>query len=446
MPENFYMPHVLYLILMLLKNCKIISREGMTAADILIEGEKIKKIGKDIKRNGLKGEDVINVKNLPVIPGLIDAHVHMRDFKESFKEDFFTGTKAAIAGGFTTIIDMPNTNPPVTDKKTFDDRIATAERKAVVDFCLNFGIKDGNLEMISKVNPASFKIYMDGSLGRVGDDTLEHAVRSGRVAVHPEDAGIIERNLKYLNDREDFLFHGNIREPKAEEVAVKKASMLAKKYKKSVHLCHISYRKSLNYLNEYTTSEVTPHHLLLTESDLKEKEGFAKTNPPIRSPLDLRALWTALKAGRIDIIASDHAPHTVSEKEEDMPECPSGIPNLDVTLKLMLTLVNRRTLSLTDIVRLMAKNPARIFKIKGKGEIREGMDADIVILDMKEKGKIEADEFYSKAKYSPFEGWKTTGGVRQVILRGTLAFDDGEIIINKGSGRYMEIEGVEGDT
>jgi len=428
-----------YLIIMLLKNCKIISPEGMVAADVLIEGEKIKKIGRNVKRAGLKGEDVVNVKNMPVIPGLIDAHVHMRDFRESFKEDFFTGTKAAIAGGFTTIIDMPNTKPPVVDQKTFDDRINTAARKAVADFCLNFGIRDENPEMISKVNPASFKIYMDGSLGRVGDDTLERAVKSGKVSVHPEDSGIIERNLKnpeYLNDREDFSFHNDIRGPEAEEVAVKKVCELAEKHEKSVHLCHISYRKSLNYLNENTTSEVTPHHLLLTQSDLKEKGGVAKTNPPLRSLRDSRALWTALKAGKIDVIASDHAPHTVSEKEGDLLECPSGIPNLDVTSRLMLTLVNKRTLSLNDIVRLMARNPARIFKIADKGEIKEGMDADIVILNMKERGKIEADEFHSKAKYSPFEGWKTMGGVKQVILRGKLAVDEGEIIIKKGSGNY----------
>ncbi|MBU2560237.1 amidohydrolase family protein, partial [archaeon] len=253
---------------------------------------------------------------------------------------------------------------------------------------------------------------------------------------HAEDAGTIERNKKYIKGG-DFLAHGQIREPRAEELAVKKVAEIAQRLEKRVHICHISSRKGLAQLNNFTSSEATPHHLLLTETDLKEKKGVAKTNPPLRSHLDLKMLWEALRAGRIQIIASDHAPHIESEKEKGVLEAPSGIPNLDVMSKLFLTLVNKGTIPLPALATLMCTNPARIFNIEQKGEIAAGKDADILILDMEKTGKIDPTEFYSKAKYSPFEGWKTKGAVETVILRGKVAFEDDDFNIKKGHGKMI---------
>jgi dihydroorotase len=416
----------------LLKDCKIIRSGEILTADILIEGEKIAKIGKD-----LRGEEVVNMRGRPVIPGIVDVHVHMRDFGEGYKEDFFSGSRAALAGGVTTFVDMPNSSPPVVDAGTFEKRIKEAERKSLVDFGLNLGITSENLEEIKKVDPVACKIYMDGTLGEIEEEVLRDAIeKCPRVAVHAEDAGIIKRNLEYFKGKGGFLVHGHIREPKAEEEAVKKVSQIAAMLEKPIHLCHISYRKSLNHLNRFTTCEATPHHLLLTETELKELEGVAKTNPPLRSPRDVKALWGALKNGRIDVIASDHAPHAEDEKEEEVAVAPSGVPNLDVMLRLFLTLVNKGTLTLFDVVRLMCENPAKIFGID-KGEIKEGRDADLLVLNLREKGKIEADEFYSKAKYSPFEGWRTKGDVERVFLRGRLAFEDGEFMVKKGYGKWI---------
>lgn len=416
----------------LLKNCKIIGPEDIIPGDILIEGEKIVEIGKD-----LRGDDSIDVKGRPVIPGIVDAHVHMRDFKDSKKEDFYSGSRAALAGGVTTFIDMPNSNPPVVDAKTFKMRVKEAERKSVADFGINFGITPDNLPELNEISPTACKVYMDGTLGEIDDETLKKAAENCNIAAfHAEDAETIERNMKYI-DGTDFLLHGQVREPRAEKIAVKKVADMAQRLKKSMHICHISCRKSLGHLNDFTTSEVTPHHLLLTETDLMEKKGVAKTNPPLRSHRDLRSLWDTLKANRIDIIASDHAPHRESEKEEDVFEAPPGIPNLDVMSRLLLTLVNKRTISLFDVVRLMSKNPARIFKLEDKGEIAAGKDADILILDMDEKGRIDVDEFYSKAKYSPFEGWKTVGKVDTVLLRGEVAYEDGQFNIKRGHGKMV---------
>jgi dihydroorotase len=417
---------------MLLKNCKIIGPAERVSGDILIEGEKIVKIGKN-----LRGDESIDVKGRPVIPGIVDVHVHMRDFKGSNKEDFYSGSRAALAGGVTTFIDMPNSNPPVVDAKTFKTRIEEAKRKSVADFGINFGITQDNLQEFDSISPTACKIYLDGTLGKLDDETIENTIKKCIVpAFHAEDAETIERNTKYITDG-DFLLHGQIREPRAEEIAVKKVADMATKLEKRVHICHISSRKALVHLNNYTTSEATPHHLLLTETDLKEKKGIAKTNPPLRSHLDLRSLWDALKSGRINIIASDHAPHKESEKEAGALEAPSGIPNLDVMSRLFLTLVNKGTLSLFDMVRLMCSNPTKIFGIGHKGEIAVGKDADILILDMDEKGKIDASEFYSKAKYSPFDGWKTQGLVDTVILRGEVAYEDGDFNIKKGHGKMI---------
>lgn len=418
---------------MLLKNCKIISTKDIITGDILIENGRIKEIKKNIEK---RGENVINVQGKPVIPGLVDAHTHMRDFQEKHKEDYVSGTKAALAGGITTILDMPNTKPSVTTAGVFNNRIEIASKKSLVDFGINFGISD-NIEEIEKVSPPSYKIYMDNTLGEI-DKTIEEAfTKCDQVSVHAEDSKIINRNLEYVKDKNDFLFHASIREPKAEIDAIKNACKLAEKYKTKTHLCHVSCRKSLRYLNKYTTTEVTPHHLFLTEEYLRKFKGIAKTNPPLRTKMDLYVLWEALKTGRIDIVASDHAPHTIDEKERDLLECPSGIPNLDIMLKLMLKIVDRGTISLKDIVRLMSQNPARIFGIKNKGTIEVGKDADLVILNMKKEGKIDPTEFYSKAKYSPFEDWKTIGDTDTVILRGEIAFKDNDFWIKKGYGKYI---------
>ncbi len=397
---------------MLIKNCKIVTPREIINANILVEEERIADIGRTLKA---RGEEAINARGKPVIPGVIDAHVHMRDFEQNYKEDFYSGTCAALAGGVTTILDMPNSKPPVTSASLFQRRIETAQKKALVDFGINFGITSNNLNEIEKVNPVAFKIYMDGGLGEISDAALEEAIkRCPRVAVHAEDAAIIKRNAQFVKEDEDnFLIHGDIREPEAEERAVAKVCELAKRHRKHVHICHISYRKSLRYLNEYTTCEATPHHLLLTETELKEQGGVAKTNPPLRSPLDLRALWDALKSGRINMIASDHAPHRAREKEGAVLSTPSGMPNLDVTLRLFLTLVNKGTLTLQEFVALMCENPARIFGLGDKGAIERGKHADLLVLNMDKKGKIEADEFYSKAKYTP----SRAGALAEELIR-----------------------------
>lgn len=414
---------------MLLKNCKIVKSEKIINADILIDDDKIAKIGK-----GLKDKEVIDVKGKPVIPGLVDVHVHMRDFGQAYKEDFITGSRAAIAGGVTTFLDMPNTVPPVVDEVTYKKRLDEAQGKSLADYGINFGIAPDKINEIEKVDPAGYKVYLDGVLGEMSIDALEGAMSRCKrtIAFHAEDGSLIGRDIP-----EEFIDHARIRGPEVELSGVKKAVSLARKLKKRVHICHVSLASSLQYLNEYTTCEVTPHHLFLDEKYLIELEGFAKTNPPLRSERDARALVTALRDGRIDVVASDHAPHTLSEKEAGPAEAPSGIPNLEVTLRLLLTLVSKGVITLNRLVEVACENPAKIFGLK-KGFIEEGADADLMILNLKERGKIEGDEFYSKAKYTPFEGWRVVGSVDIGMLRGEVVYEDGEVVAKRGYGRQAE--------
>ncbi len=404
---------------MLLKNCRIVSSRGVVEGDILIEGGKIADIG-----GRLSGDDVIDVKRRFVMPGLVDLHVHMRDFKERSKEDFYSGSRAAVAGGITTYIDMPNSKPPVVDAETFERRLRMASQKSVADFGLNYGVTKENWASELEIEPTAYKIYMDGTLGEVDEQVIEGTIKlRDVVAVHAE---------------EPRFFVGRQRPPEAEVKAVRKVNAMAEKHRKKVHICHISSGQSLRYLTSYTSCEVTPHHLFLTEKELEEWRGIAKTNPPIRSVRDVKALWGALKTGRITAIASDHAPHKVKNKESDFDEALAGIPNLDVMLRLFLTAVNQRRITLPDLVRWMCENPAQLLGLEDKGKLNPGMDADMVVLDMGEKGRIEVDEFFSKAKYSPFEGRKVLGGVDKVFLRGTVVYRGGEITAKRGYGKPLK--------
>jgi len=426
---------------MLIKNCKIVSSSGITEGDILIEGEKIKEIGKGLKKEG----ETIDAKGKLVIPGVVDVHVHARDFEEKYKEDFTSCSMAAVANGVTTFLDMPNTRPAVDSESIFRERVKLAEKKSLCDFGLYFKITENNINEIEKVerassacSPVAFKAYLDSSLS---NEALENAVKLCRkVAVHAEDYRIIERNKKFLHDLDDFLVHGDIRENEAEYLAVRRACEIAAKHKKSIHICHATLPKSVETAKAAGASvEVTPHHLLLSDRDLNRLKGIAKTNPPLRSDAEVKILWEKLRENKIDIIASDHAPHALEEKKGNVETSPSGVPNLDVMLKLMLTLVNKGHLKIEDMAKLMCENPAQIFSLKNKGKIEEGKDADIVILDMEKEQAVKPEEFYSKAKYSPFAGWKTVGCAETTIIRGKIAYQDNDFSVKRGYGKYVVI-------
>ncbi|MBN2111755.1 amidohydrolase family protein [Candidatus Woesearchaeota archaeon] len=382
---------------MLIKNCRLVSSGKDIFRNILVKNGKIA----SITSKNLKADKEIDAKKNYVIPGIIDPHVHFREPGMTHKEDFFTGSVAAAAGGITTILDMPNTNPPTTTAELLKEKKHLA-RKSIVNYGLHFGAAIDNIKEIIKVRDkvASTKLFMNLSTGKMMIDDrikLEQIFEVSKiVAVHAE------------------------KEKVAEAVAY------SKKTGTPLYLCHISLKDEIDFLrkakNRKIFAEATPHHLFLTESDFRKQKGFADMKPNLKSKKDQDALWKAIDEGIIDTIGTDHAPHTKEEKRKK--EHPSGVPGCETALPLMLDAVNRGKISLTRVVRLMCVNPAKIFRIKNKGRLKEGYDADLTILDMNKKKKVQNKELFTKCKWSPFDGKILKGWPVITIVGGNVVFDE----------------------
>lgn len=363
-----------------------------------------------ISTGELKGEKTLKITHGIILPGFIDVHVHLRDFKQKKKETIRTGTMAALHGGITTVFDMPNTDPPIIDVKTFRKRMELFKEKAYSDHALGFLLRSNCTE--TKMTKADFyKIFMGASTGGVFSEDFDgdYSCAPGTVSVHAEDAEIIAQNPE--------------RPPEAEIRAINKALDAAERLKKPLNICHVSTAGGIEAILDrnlpWVSFEVTPHHLFLTKRDY-ERDPFLKVYPPLRDEGHRRALWRNFS--RIPIIASDHAPHTLEDKENGA----AGIPGLETEVALLLDAVNRGMLQLPDIVEKMHINPIRIFGIRNKG-LDVGKDADFTIVDMKREWTVKPEEFYTKAKWSPWEGRKLKGKVVMTVLRGKVVMENDEI-------------------
>jgi len=384
---------------------------------------------------------------------MIDAHVHLRDMDLSYKEDFTTGTAAAAAGGFTTVLDMPNTLPPTDSSSRLIEKIERAQSKILtnVGFHVAAVPDSAQISQMSRLGAYSLKLYMPNPISPLDiqdDNTILTLLQSSkesdlRVTVHGEDQGLLRQ--PYNKETESFVELAKARSEQAELHALSRVLGLAAKTGCSVHLSHITLPSSILAARKYrhATTEVTPHHVLLSEKAIKRKGWKAWMVPPLRSESIRKNLLLLLSKGLVTIVASDHAPHTIEEKSGAVAESPPGVPGLETTLPLMLTLVTRRVLSMSLLIRLLSSNPARVFNLPGKGRLEEGFDADIVLVDLKRKTRIRPESFLSKAKYSPFENVHVQGQVHTTLVGGTVVFQDGEIVGKPGSGRIVK-RGVRG--
>lgn len=417
---------------------------------ILISDGKIARIARHIPEDA---SEVLRADGLVAFPGMIDAHVHLRDLDLSYKEDFTTGTAAAAAGGFTTVLDMPNTLPPTDSATRLIEKTERAQNKILTNVGFHVAaVPDfAEISQMSRLGAYSLKLYMPRPISPLDvqdDETVLTLLQSSkesylRVTVHGEDQGLIRHpdNIR----AESFVELAKARPEQAEILAVNRVLKLAAKTGCSVHLSHMTLPSSILAARKYrhATTEVTPHHVLLSEQAIKRKKWKAWMVPPLRSESVRRNLLALLSKGLVTIVASDHAPHTIEEKSGPVAESPPGVPGLETTLPLMLTLVTRRVLSMSLLIRLLSSNPARVFNLPGKGSLEEGFDADIVLVDLKRKTRIRPDRFHSKAKYSPFENMHVQGQVRTTLVGGTVVFQDGEIVGKPGSGRIVR-RGVRG--
>jgi dihydroorotase len=439
------------LVLTCMKACL---KNEIVDCSLAIDDGKILKVGKEAAMP--KAEEKRGLGNLLVLPGLIDAHVHLRDEGKAYKEDFYTGTAAAAAGGFTTVLDMPNNDPVTMSTEALRRRMGIAKDKIVVNvgFFCEFPNDLSEIEKMVKEGAIAFKLYLTEQVGglNIDDDTdllkaFEAIKKLGRiVAVHAEDKKNLDpaiSELKRLN-RNGIEAYLEAHSENVEVAAIKRALNIAEKTGTHVHFCHISTENGLKIicarkeLSGSVTCETTPHNLFLLADNLGRIGTLAITMPPIREKKHATALWNGIKNGCIDILASDHAPHALEEKKaKTIWNVKAGIPGLETTLPLLLTEVNRGRLSISDIVRLMSEKPARIFKLEDKGSLTEGKTADLTVVDLKRKYKIDASKSQSKAKFSPFDGKQVEGKPVKTFVKGRLVMDEGEIVGRQGSGEII---------
>ena len=426
---------------------RIYTHEGFVEASIAVDDGKIVKIAKE--PNLPRADEKIRAENLLVLPGLVDVHVHLRDMELSYKEDFYTGTCAAAAGGYTTVLDMPNTKPPTTTPERLKERIRRAEARAVVRVGLYSGIPDKleDIPEMARLGAIAFKVYLHKPITKLEiskDEVLLNALnqiaRTGlTVSIHAEDAQTIQRLKKEKKEAKSILDRIAVHPPEAEIKALNRIIPIIERTGARGHMCHISTQQSIRVIQQARgrmniTCEVTPHHMLLSERAVHDWDTFAFMDPPLRPREVCEALLEGVRRGLIDVVASDHAPHAVEEKmQEDVWSVPPGIPGLETTLPLMLTLVDRHVLSWSRLVRLLSTRPAEIFGLPA-GRIELGKPADLTIVDAKTKYRIDAEKFHSKAHYSPFHGWEVKGKPVMTLIAGKTVMKDGEIYAKPGEG------------
>jgi dihydroorotase len=434
-----------------LTNAKAYLNKEIVDCSIAIENGKIFKIGKEAQMPN--ADEKINLKNLLVLPGLIDVHVHLRDEGKAYKEDFYTGTAAAAAGGMTTVLDMPNNDPVTMSAETLKNRMRIAKRRVLVNvgFYSEFPTDVGAVTDIVAGGAVGFKLFMARQVGGLNiddDEALEEAfTKVGGldvpVAVHAEDKALLmanEEKLKRAHHHDAAAFlkaHSELVELKAVERLLKISAQVNMR----LHFCHMTTAEGLDAVIEAkksgrnVTCEVTPQHLLLSDNDFKHCGLMLTMMPPLRSRSHIEALWKGVADGWVDVLGSDHAPHALSEKSAgSVWDIKVGVPGLETTLPLMLTAVRKNRISLGHIVQLLSEKPAEIFNLRERGRLEQGKKADIVVVDVKRKFRIDASKFHSKAKYSPFDGWEVQGRPVKTFVNGSLIMDEQDIVAEAGSG------------
>ena len=395
-----------------------------------------------ISDKNLVSDENIDCNNLIILPGVIDSQVHFREPGLEGKENLESGMLAAVSGGVTAIFEMPNTNPLTITPETISDKLKRASKGAWSDYAFYLG---GTMRTSSNLSEwenlkgvCGIKIFMGASTGDLmtaSDEEVESVVANGQrvIAVHAEDQMIMMENQKnILGDSEDVAMHCKWRSPESCLSATQRVVNLAKKHNRRVHILHITTEQEMDFLSKnknVASVELLANHLSLHAPECYERLGtLAQQNPPIREKNHQDALWKALNDGVVDIIASDHAPHTLEEKAEKYPKSPSGTPGVQTLVPIMLNHVNNGKLSLSKLVSLWSHGPERVHKIHNKGRIKEGYDADFTIIDMNKEMIISNQQQKSKSRWTPFDGLKVRGWPTHTIVRGNCVMCHDEVL------------------
>ena len=429
---------------LLIKNATVINEGNRLNEDILIEGDLITSISKKIQIDS--DTQVIDAHGLILIPGMIDDQVHFREPGLTHKGNILSESKAAIAGGVTSYIEMPNTSPNTTTVEEFNKKMSIASINSYSNFSFMFGGTNDNLDEIKKIDPtevAGIKLFLGSSTGKMLIDNLNSIEKIFSstllpISAHCEDEQTIRNNSKkykeIYGENVPMELHPLIRSEEACYKSSKYAVDLAKKTGARLNVFHISTRKELDLFNnklpveeKKLTAEVCAHHLWFTDKDYKKLGSKIKWNPAIKSQSDKDALWNAIKEDKIDIIASDHAPHTEIEKQKSYFNCPSGGPMVQHTILSLLEESPKHGVSIEKIVEKIAHNPSKIFKIKKRGFIKEGYYADIVLVDPNSPTLVSKKSLLYKCGWSPFEGVTFSSSIHTTILNGRVVYSNGVV-------------------
>lgn len=438
---------------LILKNGSVVLPSSkIEKLDIGVLNSKIEYLGVIDSENA---EQVIDISSLHVLPGCIDTQVHFREPGLTHKEDLSSGTKGAVLGGITGIFEMPNTYPPTITKDDFEFKVNLGLKKSYCDFSFFIGAAKENIDKLKLLEKlpgcCGIKIFMGSSTGDLlveDDDSLERILSKStrRIAIHSEDEYRL-RDRKHIIEKDDVSVHEHEiwRDVTTAYQSTERLLKIAKKVGRKIHILHISTAEELEIIEEnksFATAEATPQHLFFSSPECYDNLGsLAQMNPPIRGKIHQDSLWKGIQRGIIDVIGSDHAPHTLKEKRQKYPKSPSGMTGVQTLVPIMLDFVNKGKLSIFDFVKLTSTNPTKIYNIKNKGKIEVGYDADFTIVDMKKNKKIRNDWIASKSGWSPYNEINVVGWPIYTIIRGHVIMRDDQIV-NGPIGKIIEFSDI----
>jgi dihydroorotase len=429
---------------LVLKNAEIVTFDEKQnkvirqVADIAIKNQKISEIGPALQ---IQRTRTIDLKGLHILPGVIDSQVHFREPGLTHKEDIESGTRAALLGGVTSIFEMPNTNPGTTTAEALNEKLQLSKDRAHCHYAFFMGAASDNAIHLSELeklpHSPGIKVFLRASFGSllVDDDIVfEQVMKNGRLrlTIHSEDEARLKARKHLAIEAGHPRAHHIWRDEESAMISTKKSVALAQKYNRPIHILHVSSSEEMQFLKQHKNTasvEILPQFLTLSAPECYERLGtLAQQNPPIRDKRHLEKLWQAVLDRTVDIIGSDHAPHTLAEKNKPYPESPSGFPGVQTLLPIMLNHVSQMRLPLERLVELITENPRKMFNVRNKGRIQVGYDADFTVIDLKKQKEITNKWIASKCGYTPFDGMQVTGWPTHTILKGEIAMQDDQVI------------------
>jgi len=421
---------------LIIKNGSCYIDKDLKNEDIAIKDSKIIKIGKIDS----EAKEIFDAKELIVLPGCIDTQTHFREPGSTDTEDLHSGSRAAIAGGITSVFEMPNTNPPTSNKLEFQKKLDLAKNRMYCNYAFYFGATPDNAAELENLKDlegcCGIKLFAGSSTGNLlvqHEEDIEKVFKSSSkvVSVHSEDEEILNINKKLIKDG-DVHSHPIWRSEECAISSTRRIVKIAERYKKKAHILHVTTKQEIDFLSQHKgniTFEITPQNLTIYAPNCYDELGtYAQMNPPIRDKSHYDRLWYGVKNNLNDTIGSDHAPHLKKNKDKSYPNSPSGMPGVQTLMPVMLNHVNNGKLSLEQLMNSVCENPAKIFGIKNKGFIKEGFDADFTIIDLNKIIEIKNEKIESKCGWSPFHGYKFKGTPVATIINGEIKMKDGMIL------------------